>query len=74
MKAPYALFKSTPARMVEVVTYTDGKKDDPPKDVWDKDLWIERGEDWYALCNKDYAHGTIRVIERSEYLRSRELG
>lgn len=61
--APYTIFGRTID--VPVVTYTDGKRDNPPKKIWDKEMWIEREEDWYGLPNK----GTIRVVERQEYLK-----
>lgn len=68
MKAPYTIFNKT--HDVSVVTYTDGKVDDPPKSTWDKDVWIERGEDWYAFCNPEWSKGTVRVIERDAWLRA----
>jgi hypothetical protein len=64
MKAPYTIFGKT--RNIPVVTYTDGKLDNPPKSTWDKEMWIERGEDWYGVPNK----GTIRIIERKAWLDS----
>lgn len=66
--APHTQFGET--RVVEVVTYTNGVKDEPAKVTWEKTIWIERGEDWYAFLNPDWARGTIRVVERNEWLRS----
>jgi hypothetical protein len=63
--APYTIFGRTID--VPVVTYTDGKRDNPPKRIWDKEMWIEREEDWYGLPNK----GIVRVVERQEYLKER---
>ena len=62
MKAPYTIFGKT--RDIDVVTYTDGKRDDPPKSKWDREMWIERGEDWYGVPNK----GTVRIVERKAWL------
>lgn len=62
MKAPYTIFGQT--RHIPVVTYTDNKLDNPPKSEWDKEMWIEREEDWYGLPRK----GTVRVIERKVWL------
>lgn len=63
--APYTIFGRTID--VPVVTYTDGKRDNPPKRIWDKEMWIEREEDWYGLPRK----GIVRVVERQEYLKER---
>lgn len=63
IKAPYTIFGKT--KIIPVVTYTDNKLDDPPKTIWDKEMWFERGEDWYGLPRK----GTIRVIERRVWLQ-----
>lgn len=49
MKAPYKLFKDSMPRNVEVITYTNGELDEPPKEQWTDTLWVERDEDWYAL-------------------------
>jgi len=38
-------------------------------DEWDEDLWIERGEDWYALSSSNLKNKKVRVIERSVWLR-----
>lgn len=63
MKAPYTIFGKT--KNIKVVTYTDGKLDDPPKDIWHKEMWIEREEDMYGIPSK----GTIRIIERHEWMK-----
>lgn len=62
IKAPYTIFGKT--KDIPVVTYTDGKLDTPPKSSWDREVWIERDEDWYGTPNK----GTFRVIERQAWL------
>ena len=62
IKAPYTIFGKT--KNIKVVTYTDGKIDKPPKKTWDKEMWIEREEEWYGLPNK----GIVRVIERREWM------
>lgn len=63
MKAPYTIFGKT--KDIPVVTYTNGKRDDPPKSSWGREMWIEREEDWYGVPNK----GTVRTIERQAWLR-----
>jgi hypothetical protein len=74
MKAPYRLSPRVPYRNVEVVTYTGGKKDNPPKDNWTEILWIERDEDWYALMSAEYKNATVRIVTREAYIRSKEIG
>jgi hypothetical protein len=63
MKLPYTMFGKTID--IPVVTYTDNKLDDPPKSTWDREMWIQREEDWYGLPTK----GTVRVVERSVWLK-----
>ena len=67
-KVPFKMFNQT--RMVPHRTFTNTEEDFPPKDHWDDVLWVERGEDWYAL---DYYKGkkqTVLLVERSDWLRS----
>lgn len=65
--APYTIFDKTADTKVEI--YVDGIYiDDTPK--WDKDLWVERGEDWYAFMNTDFKGKRVRVIKREEWLRA----
>ena len=66
IKAPYTIFGKT--RYIPVATYTDGKIDTPPKPTWDREMWMEREEDWYGLPQK----GTIRVVEREVWLSAGE--
>lgn len=70
MKAPFTMFGTT--LDIPVKTYTNGKEDKPPKEKWDIERWFERGEDWYALGSSKWAGKTIRVVERSAWLRARE--
>ena len=63
--APYTIFGRTID--VPVITYTDSRRDNPPKKTWDREMWIEREEDWYGLPHK----GTVRVVEREMYLKER---
>lgn len=71
MNAPHTEFGKT--KLCPVVTYTDGQLDTPPKESWNKTLWVERGEDEYALLNPDFARGTVRVVDRSVWLRCKEI-
>lgn len=65
--APYTIFGKTADVKVEI--YINAKYvDDIPK--WEKDLWVERGEDWYAFENADYKGRRVRVITRDEWLRA----
>ena len=62
--AEYTIFGQT--RMVKVITYTDGKCDKYPKLDWSDEIWVERGEDYYGIPRK----GTVRVIEREDWMRA----
>jgi hypothetical protein len=67
MKAPYTIFNET--RMVEVQVYRDGHKIAGTE--WDKELWIERGEDWYAMQSPQLRGKRVRVIMREQWLRAK---
>lgn len=70
MKAPYTIFGET--RMVEVEVYTnDSGKIDSTE--WDDELWIERGEDWYAMMSPQLKHKRVRIIRRENWLRSKKI-
>lgn len=71
-RVPYKIFDEI--RMVPLVTYTNQKKDDPPKDDWHDDLWVERDEDWYALMSPSLKNKTVRIISAEEWARSRNEG
>lgn len=68
--------------MVPHETWTNGKKDPIPKIPWDEELWIERGEDWYALDSyrsdkihkkykKKYSEIITLVVRREDFLNWR---
>lgn len=59
-------------KLVPVVTYTNGKADRTPKTRWSKTLWVERGEDYYALMSKEYRGHTVLVVERRQWLKAKE--
>ncbi len=61
-KAPYTNFGKTV--MASVVTYTNGIKDDPPKDDWDLDIYIESASDWYVLDSFKGTGKVVRVVTR----------
>ncbi len=63
--SPYTFFGET--FNVPVVTYTDGRLDAEPRSTWTDEIWVARGEDYYAIPSK----GTVRVIERDEWLKAR---
>lgn len=67
MKAPYTIFNET--RMIEVVVYENGKKTDLT--TWDEELWVERGEDWYALMSPQLRNKKVRIVDRELWLRSK---
>ncbi len=54
-------------RMVPVKVYVNGNYVDD-KDEFDCTLWVERGEDWYAMIGmKDKR---VLVVERDDWIRS----
>lgn len=67
-KAPFTMFGKT--LDVKLITYTDGKVDAEPKEDWVDTLWVERGEDYYALSH--YRGKTVRVVQRSDWLAARD--
>lgn len=69
MKAPYTIFNET--KLVEVEVYKNGYK---TEDItWEEELWVERGEDWYALGSSQLKNKRVRVIRREEWLRGKKL-
>jgi len=55
-----------------LVTYTDGKKDEPARGDFVDTLWVERGEDWYGLMS--YPRGqSVRVVTRESWLMGVEI-
>lgn len=70
-KAPAYFFGKV--RDVPVVTYTDGKLDEPAKDSWHDTWWIERPEEWYGLMSRDAKGKTIRIVERDAWLRAEKM-
>lgn len=65
MNAPHTEFGKT--KLVPVVIYENGTKIETNE--WDETLWIERGEDWYALSSPDLKNKRVRIIERETWLR-----
>lgn len=62
------MFKET--RMVPLHTATNGKVDKKPRERWSETLWIERGEDWYALMSRKFLNVTTLIVTRSDWLKS----
>ena len=65
--APYTIFGKT--KEVPIKVWQNNKQID--SETWDIDLWVERGEDWYALMSKELVNKKVRIIERSVWLRCR---
>jgi hypothetical protein len=70
MKAPYKAFGQTRLVEVEVHTNADGKIE---ATEWDDELWIERGEDWYAMMSSQLRNKRVRIICREEWLKSKVI-
>lgn len=69
-KAPYIAFGK--CKMVPLKVYLNSREIE--SDTWDEDLWVERGEDLYALGSTEFRNKRIRVIERSAWLVAEECG
>jgi hypothetical protein len=64
-KALYTAFGQT--KSVPLRVYVDAKLVD--SEIYDKTLWIERPEDWYAFASMRGVK--VRVIERDVWLKSK---
>lgn len=69
MKAPYHKFKET--RLVEVRVMVDGHYTEDTE--WDDTLWVERGEDYYAMMSPQLKGKRVRIIDRELFLRSEKI-
>jgi hypothetical protein len=68
-KVRFTMFGKT--KLVPHRTATNGTVDSIPKPVWHNTLWIERGEDWYALAS--YKRQTVLIVEREDWLKAKEV-
>lgn len=66
MNTEYTIFGKTAT--VPLVVYYQGEKID--SDWWEETLWIERGEDWYALGSSGLRNKRVRVIQRDIWIRN----
>lgn len=66
MKAPYNIFGK--CKLVEIKVWFNNKEIE--SDIWDEELWVERGEDWYALSSSGLKNKKVRIIERDIWLNS----
>lgn len=67
MKAYYEMFGTK--KLLPVVVYYNGHQVDP-ENGWEETLWIERGEDWYALHSPQLKTKRVRVMTREEWLNA----
>lgn len=65
-RAPFMKFGQT--RNVYLRTATFGVMDETPKTRWDYTLWIERGEDGYALMSAQARRQIWRIVYREDWL------
>lgn len=40
---------------------------------WDDTLWVERGEDYYAMMSPQLKGKRVRIIDRELFLRSEKI-
>ena len=68
MKIKYTMFGQT--KMVEAKIILNEKRvDNKGVTKWDEVLWVERGEDEYALMSSDWKNKRILVVDRNDWLR-----
>ncbi len=65
MKAEYTIFGET--KLIPLVVRYKGEEIQSKE--WDETLWIERGEDWYALSSPQLRDKRVRIVERSVWLK-----
>jgi hypothetical protein len=65
MKAEYTIFGET--KLIPLVVRHKGEEIQSKE--WDETLWIERGEDWYALSSPQLRDKRVRIVERSVWLK-----
>lgn len=70
MNAPHTEFGKT--KLVPVKVWHNGKEIESTS--WDDVLWIERGEDWYALSSPELKSKKVRIVERDVWLRCPSYG
>lgn len=68
IRVPFTMFGKT--KDVPLRVFKDGKPVDDGLPQWDADVWIERGEDWYALSSANLKGKRVLVVERDDFLRS----
>ena len=63
---PYTAFGKT--RLVPIRVFLDGKQVE--QDWFQDSLWVERGEDWYALMSHRHKNTPTLVVERNDWLKA----
>ena len=70
MKTAFKMFGETRLTRAEVY---DGDKGICSSDTWDETLWVERGEDMYALMSPQLRNKKVLVVSRDDWLRGTPL-
>ena len=65
MKLKYKAFGKT--KLVRVSAYNNATPED-----YDEVLWIERGEDYYALMSSQLKHKKVLIVKREDWLHAPE--
>lgn len=60
--APYTIFGQTRDVVINIVNDPNNTGE------WDAELWIERGEDWYALSSPELINKRVRIIKRDVWI------
>jgi len=67
--APHTAFRKT--KLLPIKVFLNNKEIE--SETWDTNIWIERGEDWYGLMSSDLKDKKVRIIERSVWLKCKEI-
>jgi hypothetical protein len=57
-------------KMLPVIVH-DQNGELPHETTWDVELWVERGEDWFALASPQLRNKKVRVVTREMWIYSR---
>lgn len=70
---PVTMFGKTRMCLGYIIHNTDSSSPPQVDDEYDKMLWIERGEDWYALMSRSMRDKRVLIIQREDWLCTKEL-
>ena len=66
MKIKHTAFGKTKLVTIEKHNLKEGE-------IPDKILWVERGEDYYALMSREYKDKKVAIVTRNNWLMAEEI-